>query len=82
MESDRKPAPPRKSSTGTEDVRFHLVGKKDRRGDPYYTGFCIAPISIDMSNAVMFFFLDEEDPDNPERFGGELVIKRRREEPA
>lgn len=53
-------------------LKIRLIEKKDRNGDDYYFTTTHVPCSIDLSNAVIHFYPDEESED---KFGGEMVIR-------
>lgn len=55
-------------------LRIQMVGRVDGQGKPYYVSTCNAPIHIDLRETVIHFFPDEN-PENPDEFWGDLVIR-------
>lgn len=53
-------------------LRMRMIGKVDRNKDDYYYTTTSVPALIDLSNAVIHFYPDQEDDGS---FGGELVIR-------
>lgn len=57
-----------------EEVRIRLQGRLDRTKKEFYLAFTTIPALVDLSNACVLFFPDEE---SDTKFGGDLVIRHR-----
>lgn len=53
---------------------IRLVGRKDRQGRDYYFTTTRVPVSLNLEDAVLHFFPDEN-PADPSEFGGNLVLR-------
>lgn len=55
-------------------LEIKMIGKLDSKQNEYYFSTTHVPVLLDLSNSVIHFFFDEDEPGS-EKFSGRLVIR-------